>query len=110
MKAQEVAVEVRLWATQPENHLLRIPVAERGVIVSDHPGSEDDTPILMVEGEAYAPWTEDAFAAVLLVLQDPTKEEAELLSAAADAGFCIEPRVVGKPWRGIARFDAQSEN
>lgn len=110
MKAQEVAVEVRLWATQPENHLLRIPVAERGVIVSDHPGGEDDPPILMVEGEAYAPWTEDAFAAVLLVLQDPTKEEAELLSAAADAGYCIEPRVVGKPWRGIARFDAQLEN
>jgi hypothetical protein len=110
MKAQEVVVEVRLWATQPENHLVRIPVGERGIIVSDHPKSEDDTPILMVEGQAYAAWTEVAFAAVLLVLHDPTKEEAELLSAAADAGYCIEPRVVDKPWRDIARFDAQSKN
>ncbi len=92
MKAREVAVEVRLWATRPENHLVRIPVAERGVLVADHPEGEDDAPMLVVEGQAYAPWTEDAFAAILLVLQDPTEEEAELLRAAAEAGYCIEPR------------------
>ncbi len=110
MKAQEVAVEVRLWATRPDHHLVRIPVAERGVIVADHPESEDDTPMLLVEGQPYAPWTEDAFAAVLLVLQDPTREEADLLRAATDAGYCIEPRVVGTPWQDIESLDVRSEN
>ena len=110
MKVREVMVEVRMWATQPENHLVRIPVAEHGVLVADHPESEDEAPMLVVGGRAYAPWTEDAFAAILLVLHDPTKEEAELLRAATDAGYCIEPRVAGKPWRDIERFDTQSEN
>jgi hypothetical protein len=41
MKAREVPVEVRMWATQPENHLIRIPVADDGIIVADHPESED---------------------------------------------------------------------
>jgi len=110
MKAREVSVELRLWATRPGNHLVRIPVAEHGVIVADHPESEDDTPMLLVEGRAYAPWTEDAFAAVLLVPTEPTNEEAELLRAATEAGYCIEPRVVGKPWRDIESFDTQSDD
>lgn len=110
MKAREVAVEVRLWATQPENRLLRIPVAERGVIVADHPESENGSPMLLVDGRPYPPWSEDAFAATLLVLSGPTEEEAELLRAAADAGYCIEPRVAGESWRVIERLDAQSEN
>jgi hypothetical protein len=109
MKAREVAVELRLWGTRPENRLVMIPVAERGVIVADHPESEEDAPMLLVEGQPYAPWTEEAFASVLLVLQDPTKKEADLLRAAMDAGYCIEPRVVGKPWRDVQRLDAYSE-
>jgi hypothetical protein len=91
MKAQEVPVEIRLWATRPENHLIRIPVAEEGVIVADHQESEDNAPMLLVDGQAYAPWTEDAFAAILLVPTEPTNEEAELLRAATEAGYCIEP-------------------
>jgi hypothetical protein len=110
VKVQEVAVEVRLWATQAENRLLRIPVAERGVIVADHPESEDGSPMLLVDGRPYPPWSEDAVAAVLLVLSGPTEEETELLRAAADAGYCIEPRVVSQPWRDIERLDTQSEN
>ena len=110
MEAREVAVEIRMWTTRPDNHLVRIPVAERGVLVAEHPESEDDAPMLVVEGRAYAPWTEDAFGAILLVLEDPTEEEAELLRAATEAGYCIEPRVGGKPWRNVKRFDAQSEN
>ena len=109
MKAREVPVEVRMWATQPENHLIRIPVADDGIIVADHPESEDDAPMLLVDGRAYAPWTEESFAAILLVPTEPTNEEAELLRAATDAGYCIEPRVVGKPWRNIERFDTQSD-
>ena len=54
MKAREVPVEVRMWATQPENHLIRIPVAEDGIIIADHPESEDDAPMLLVDGRAYA--------------------------------------------------------
>ncbi len=109
MKAREVAVEVRLWSTRPENHLVRVPVAERGVLVANHPESEDDAPMLLVRGRAYAPWTEDAFASVLLVLRDPSKEEADLLRAATEAGYCIEPRVVGEPWRDIEGLDTEGE-
>ena len=104
MKAGEVEVEVRLWATEPDNHLVRIPVAEPGVLVADHPDSEDDVPMLLIGGQPYAPWSEEAFAAVLLVLREPTHYEAELLRAAVAAGYCIEPRVGGQPWRDVERF------
>lgn len=110
MKAREVAVELRLWTTRPENHLVRVPVAERGVLVANHPESEDAAPMLLVEVRAYAPWSEEAFASVLLILQDPSTEEAQLLRAATEAGYCIEPRVVGEPWRGIERFGVESES
>ncbi len=101
MKAQEVSVEVRLWATEPSNRLVRIPIGERGVLVADHPDSEGSAPMLLIDGTPYAPWTEEAFAAVLLVLEESTREQTELLHAAAEAGYCIEPRVVGQPWRDI---------
>ncbi len=65
--------------------------------------------MLVVEGRAYAPWTEYAFATELLVIQEPTQEESELLHAATEAGYCIEPRVVGKQWRDIERFDTHSD-
>ena len=52
-------------------------------------------------GEAYPPWSEEAVVGVLLVLSAPTVEEAALLHTAAAAGYAIEPRVVGKPWRDI---------
>jgi hypothetical protein len=45
----------------------------------------------------------------LLVIQEPTQEESDLLHAATEAGYCIEARVVGKPWRDIERFDAHSD-
>jgi hypothetical protein len=48
MKVTEVEVDVRLWATEPANHLVRIPVAERGVLVADHPESEDKAPMLLI--------------------------------------------------------------
>jgi hypothetical protein len=101
MKVQGVTVEVRLWASNPENHLVRIPVAELGVLSTNHPESEDGEPVLIVRGEAYGPATEEAFASVLLVLEEPTDEETELLRTAAAAGYAIEPRVVGRPWRSI---------
>ena len=53
----------------------------------------------MVEGEVYLPWSEQAFAATLLVLSPPTVEETALLKAAVAAGYVVEPRVVGEPWR-----------
>ncbi len=109
-KVQQVAVEVRLWACTPENHLVRIPLAERGVLITDHPESENGEPVLVVNGEAYGPATEDAFASVLMVLEEPTKAEVELLLAAAAAGYAIEPRVAGKTWRAIAETDNPSEN
>ncbi len=109
MKARKVAVELRLWSTRPENHLVRVPVAERGFLVANHLESEDDAPMIVVEGRPYAPWTEEAFASVLLILDDPSKEEVELLRAATEAGYCIEPRVVGEPWRDIEPLDMESE-
>ncbi len=51
------------------------------------------------EGEVYPPWSEEAFAATLLVLSPPTVEETALLKAAVAAGYVVEPRVVGEPWR-----------
>lgn len=96
-----VSVEVRMWATEEPNHLVRIPVAERGVLVASHPESEDNAPMLLVGGQPYPPWSEEAFAAVLLVPEPPTSGEAELLWAAASAGYCIEPRIAGTPWREI---------
>jgi hypothetical protein len=57
--------------------------------------------MLLIDGAPYAPWTEEAFAAVLLVLEEPTREQMELLHAAAQVGNCIEPRVVSRPWRDI---------
>ena len=55
-------------------------------------------------GEAYPPWSEEAFASVLLVLLAPAVEEAALLHTAAAAEYAIEPRVVGEPWRDIGRL------
>ena len=37
-----MAVELRLWATRSENHLVRIPVAKPGVLIAEHPESEGD--------------------------------------------------------------------
>jgi len=54
-----------------------------------------------VGGDAYPPWSEEAFASVLLVLSLPTADEVALLQAAAAAGYAIEPRVAGQPWRAI---------
>jgi hypothetical protein len=108
MKAAEVEVEVRLWATEPDNHLVRIPVAERGVLVADHPESEDEAPKLLVGDQPFTPWSEEAFAAVLLVTREPTRDEAELLRAAVAVGYCIEPRVVGQPWRDMERLTDRS--
>src|SRR5215203_6084133 len=101
----EVPVEVRLWrSADPENHLVRTPVGERGLLVADDPRSAGGEPVLVVSGEAYPPWSEEAFASVLLVLSAPTVEEAALLHTAAAAGYAIEPRVVGEPWRDIGRL------
>jgi hypothetical protein len=98
----EVPVEVRLWRSdEPQNNLVRTPVAERGVLVAGDPRSEHGEPLLIVDGDAYPPWSEEAFASVLLVLSPPTAEEVALLQAAAAAGYAIEPRVVGQPWRAI---------
>ena len=55
-------------------------------------------------GEAYPPWSEEAFARVLLVLSAPAVEEAALLHTAAAAGYAIEPRVVGEPWQDTSRL------
>ena len=52
-------------------------------------------------GEAYPPWSEEAFDSVLLVLSAGDVEESALLHTAAAAGYAIEPRVVGEPWRDI---------
>jgi hypothetical protein len=103
--APEVPVEVRLWrSADPENHLVRAPVSERGLLVADHPRSAGGEPVLVVGGEAYPPWSEEAFAGVLLVLSAPTVEEAALLHTAAAVGYAIEPRVVGEPWQDIDRL------
>jgi hypothetical protein len=100
--APEVPVEVRLWrCDDPENHLVRTPVGERGLLISDDPRSAGGEPVLVVDGEAYPPWSEEAFASVLLVLSAPTVEETALLHTAAAAGYAIEPCVVGEPWRDI---------
>jgi hypothetical protein len=102
--ASEVPVEVRLWrSADPQNYLVRTPLAERGLLVAD-PRSADDEPVLFVGGEAYPPYSEEAFTSVLLVLSAPTEEEAALLRSAAAAGYAIEPRVVGEPWRDIGRL------
>ncbi len=66
--------------------------------------------MLLVEGRAYAPWTEEALASVLLISHDPSKEDAELLHAATEAGSCIEPSVVVEPWRDIEPFDMEWES
>jgi hypothetical protein len=98
-----VPVEVRLWKSdEPHNHLVRTPVAERGVLVVGDPRSEHDEPLLIVNGDAYPPWSEEAFASVLLVLSPPSAEEVALLRDAAAAGYAIEPRVAGQPWRAIS--------
>jgi hypothetical protein len=98
--APEVPVEVRLWRSDdPENHLVRTPVGERGLLVAEPPS--DGGPVLVVGGEFYPPWSEEAFAAVLLVLSVPTDEDAALLRAAAAAGYAVEPRVVGRAWRDV---------
>jgi hypothetical protein len=100
--ASEVPVEVRLWRSDdPTNHLVRTPVGVRGLLVADHPPSNNDGPVLVVEGEAYPPWSEEAFAGVLLVLSAPAVEEVGLLRAAAAVGYAIEPRVVGEAWREL---------
>ncbi len=65
----------------------------------DHPECTANEPVLVVDDEAYGPATEEAFACVLLVREEPTKEETELLLLAAEVGYVIEPRVVGKAWR-----------
>jgi hypothetical protein len=103
--ASEVPVEVRLWrSADPENHLVRTPIGERGLLVAEDPRSADGGPVLFVGGEAYPPWSEEAFAGVLLVLSAPADEEAALLRTAAAAGYAIEPRVVREPWRDIGRL------
>ena len=56
---------------------------------------------MVVGGEAYPPWSEEAFDSVLLVLSARDVEESALLHTAAAAGYAIEPRVVGEPWRDI---------
>ncbi len=97
-----VPVEVRMWrSVDPENHLLREPVAQYGALIGGDPRSEGGEPVLVVEGEVYPPWSEEAFAATLLVLSPPTVEETALLKAAVAAGYVVEPRVVGEPWRAI---------
>jgi hypothetical protein len=98
----EVPVEVRLWRSDvPGNHLVRSPLGERGVLVRDDPRSDAGEPLLIVGGEAYPPWSEEAFAGVLLALSAPTAEEVAVLEAAAAAGYAVEPRVVGLPWRDL---------
>jgi hypothetical protein len=100
MNLTGVPVEVRMWrSADPDNHLLREPVAEYGALISGDPRSEGGEPVLVVEGEVYPPWSEEAFAATLLVLSPPTVEEAALLKAAVAAGYVVEPREVGEPWR-----------
>jgi hypothetical protein len=100
--ASEVPVEVRLWRSDdPENHLVRTPVGVRGLLVADKTPSDNGGPLLIVEGEAYPPWSEEAFAGVLLVLSVPAVEEVALLRAAAGVGYAIEPRVVGEAWREL---------
>lgn len=100
MNLTGVPVEVRMWRCHdPENHLLREPVAQYGALIGGDPRSEDGEPVLVVEGEVYPPWSEEAFAATLLVLSPPTVEETALLKAAVAAGYVVEPRVVGEPWR-----------
>jgi hypothetical protein len=54
--------------------------------VVDDPRSDRGEPVLVVDGDAYPPWSEEAFAAVLLVLATPTAEETALLKAAAAPG------------------------
>ena len=89
-------MEVRLWRSDnPENRFVRTPIGESGLLV------DDNGPVLIVGGEAYPPWSEEAFAGVLLVLTTPTTEEAVLLGAAAAAGYAVEPRVAGPAWRGV---------
>jgi hypothetical protein len=100
--ASEVPVEVRLWRSDdPTNHLVRTPVGVRGLLVADHPPSDNNGPVLVVDGEAYPPWSEEAFAGVLLVLSAPAFEEVALLRAAAGVGYAIEPRVMGEAWREL---------
>ncbi len=95
----DVPVEVRLWrSADPENHLVRTPVSVAGALVADHPDSEDGGPLLVVDGVAYHPWSEEAFAGVLLVLSEPTDEERAVLRGALSAGYAVEPRVVGASW------------
>ncbi len=89
-----------MWrSADPQNHLLREPVARYGALIGGDPRSEDGEPVLVVEGEVYPPWSEEAFAATLLVLSPPIVEETALLKAAVAAGYVVEPRVVGEPWR-----------
>jgi hypothetical protein len=91
-----------MWrSADSENHLLREPVAEYGALIGGDPRSEDGEPVLVAEGEVYPPWSEEAFAATLLVLSPPTVEEAALLKAAVAVGYVVEPRVVGEPWRDM---------
>jgi hypothetical protein len=102
VSVSEVPVEVRLWKRdEPQNHLVRTPVAKRGALVAGDSRSEHGEPLLIVDGDAYPPWSEEAFASVLLVLSSPAAEEVALLQAAATAGYAIEPRVAGEPWRAI---------
>ncbi len=99
-EVQGVPVEVRLWGCEdPENHLVRTPVSERGFLAADDPSGENGGPVLVVAGEVYPPWSEEAFAGVLMVLSLPDAEGVALLEAAAAAGYAVEPRVAGPTWR-----------
>lgn len=98
----EVWVEIRMWRRSGCGPSLR-PVAVPAVLVCDAAGD----PVLTVEdndGEALfypAEETQSEGFGSVLVLFEPSPEQARTLAAAAEKGYPIEPRIAGKPFQVI---------
>ena len=101
-RAEVVEVEIRIWRADEPEYGTRISPVRMEARLADGEGG----PMLVVEhpdGDrtAYTAAEAQEHAGTLLVMRAPTAEEVRLLEAAADAGFVVEPRVAGEPWRGI---------
>lgn len=99
-----IAIEIRLWHARESCDTPQPlePIAIPALLLY----SEGDVPVVSVEGsdglvECEPGDLRESGYDCIVVLEDPTSEQGELLQEASFWGYVIEPRVGGRPWRDI---------